>query len=235
MKKILISVSVIAAVAAVVAGVTTAFFSDTETSTGNTFTAGSIDLRVDLKGTDGLNTIEPFGLTDLEGRKIFNYTDLKPGDKGEATISLHVYDNDAWGCLDITNLQFNDNGCTEPEAIDAGDNTCNEHPDGELQNYLLFTVWRDYNCDNVLDEGETIVDRANNKLIREMTLPIADSQNLWGNGDTDLKGSYTYCIGISWNLPWDTGNIVQSDSVVADGVFSAIQSRNNPDFTCLPK
>ena len=45
MKKILISVSVIAAAAAVVIGATTAYFSDTETSTGNTFTAGTLDLE----------------------------------------------------------------------------------------------------------------------------------------------------------------------------------------------
>ena len=39
--------SVVAAVSAVVLGATTAFYSDTETSTGNTFTAGAIDLTVD--------------------------------------------------------------------------------------------------------------------------------------------------------------------------------------------
>ncbi|PIW76653.1 MAG: hypothetical protein CO001_00190, partial [Candidatus Portnoybacteria bacterium CG_4_8_14_3_um_filter_40_10] len=42
MKKIIISLSIIAAVAAIAIGATTAYFSDTETSTGNTFTAGSI-------------------------------------------------------------------------------------------------------------------------------------------------------------------------------------------------
>ncbi|KKW20518.1 MAG: hypothetical protein UY64_C0045G0015, partial [Parcubacteria group bacterium GW2011_GWA1_51_12] len=42
--------SVVAAVAVVVVGATTAFFSDTETSTGNTFTAGAIDLKIDFDG-----------------------------------------------------------------------------------------------------------------------------------------------------------------------------------------
>ena len=42
MKKILISLAVIGAVGAIAAGATGAFFSDTETSTGNTFTAGAI-------------------------------------------------------------------------------------------------------------------------------------------------------------------------------------------------
>ncbi|HBH45795.1 MAG TPA: hypothetical protein DDX47_00295, partial [Candidatus Jacksonbacteria bacterium] len=47
MKRILLSLSVIAAVVAIAAGVTTAFYQDTETSTGNTFAAGGIDLKVD--------------------------------------------------------------------------------------------------------------------------------------------------------------------------------------------
>ena len=52
MKKILLSLGVIAVVGVVVAGATGAFYNDTETSTGNIFTAGSIDLKVDhLKQT----------------------------------------------------------------------------------------------------------------------------------------------------------------------------------------
>lgn len=47
MKKILISFSVIAVVAALGVGGTMSFFNDTETSAGNVFTAGSIDLKVD--------------------------------------------------------------------------------------------------------------------------------------------------------------------------------------------
>ena len=46
-KKILISLSVIAVVAVIGIGGTIAYFNDTETSTGNIFTAGSIDLKVD--------------------------------------------------------------------------------------------------------------------------------------------------------------------------------------------
>lgn len=47
MKRILISLAIIAAVGAIVIKGTTAFFSDTETSAGNIFTAGSIDLKID--------------------------------------------------------------------------------------------------------------------------------------------------------------------------------------------
>jgi predicted ribosomally synthesized peptide with SipW-like signal peptide len=49
MKKILISLGIIGAAAALVIGGTTAFFSDTQTSAGNVFIAGSVDLKVDHK------------------------------------------------------------------------------------------------------------------------------------------------------------------------------------------
>lgn len=47
MKRIIISLGLIAAVAGAVTGVTIALFNDTETSAGNVFTAGSINLKVD--------------------------------------------------------------------------------------------------------------------------------------------------------------------------------------------
>src|SRR3989338_9429258 len=47
MKKILLSLGIIVVVGAVVAGATGAFYNDTETSNGNIFVAGSIDLKVD--------------------------------------------------------------------------------------------------------------------------------------------------------------------------------------------
>ena len=45
-KKIIVSLAVIGVVAAIAVGGTVAYFSDTETSTGNTFTAGTIDIAV---------------------------------------------------------------------------------------------------------------------------------------------------------------------------------------------
>ncbi len=47
MKRILLSIATIALVGAGAAAATNAFFADTETSNGNVFTAGSIDLKVD--------------------------------------------------------------------------------------------------------------------------------------------------------------------------------------------
>ena len=46
-KKIIISLGIIGAVAAIVVGATVAYYNDTETSTGNIFVAGALDLKVD--------------------------------------------------------------------------------------------------------------------------------------------------------------------------------------------
>ena len=46
MKKILVSLSIIGVVAAIAVGSTVAYFRDVETSTGNTFSAGTLDLKI---------------------------------------------------------------------------------------------------------------------------------------------------------------------------------------------
>ena len=156
-KKIILSVSIVAIVAAAVIGATTAFFSDTEQSTGNTFTAGSLDLKVDSECT--YNGVEQPGCTWLTpkdlatGDLFFNYDDVKPGDTGEDTISLHVDTNDAYICAQISNLNTTERGCNEAEAeVDSSCGTT-DLVQGELQNYLKFTIWKDTDCDNVLDTG----------------------------------------------------------------------------------
>src|SRR3990167_4622842 len=100
MKKILLSLSVVAAVAVVVVGATTAFFSDTETSTGNVLAAGAIDLGIDNESyfngdpNSGTSWTLDFDLSkdangDPEAHQLFNFSDLKPGYFGEDTISIH--------------------------------------------------------------------------------------------------------------------------------------------------
>jgi len=171
MKKILLSLAALGVVGAVVGGATVAFYGDVETSTGNTFTAGGIDLKVDSVShyngmictsegwqPEGDTQVGPehfpqpgaecdgtWAETDLQDgvQKYFNFLDLKPGDWGEDTISLHVYNNDAWGQFEIASTTDRDNTCTEPEQT-AENNGCVEPDgDGEIDNYLRFTGWVD--------------------------------------------------------------------------------------------
>lgn len=68
MKKIIISLAIVAAVAAVVVVGTTAFFSDEEKSTGNTFTAGTIDIAVD--GQNPWSRSNPVTLSDMKPSQV---------------------------------------------------------------------------------------------------------------------------------------------------------------------
>lgn len=254
------SLSVIAAAAAAVVGGTGAFFSDSETSTGNTFTAGAIDLKVDSEqhyngnecvlgdhddnevtantyawvGQDaypvpGTSCDGTWTLTDLgPTHQFFDFADVKPGDDGENTISLHVINNDAYMCATVSGIVDADNDCTEPE--DGEDTNCavgdiaNTVNNGEMQENLEFTVWKD-DGDNVLEPG-----------IGETPLYTGAPQNgtwpLYTPSTGALAGGNTGYLGVAWSLPLDTGNEVQTDSLKADISFRVEQARNNPNFSC---
>ena len=205
MRRTIISASIIVAVAAVVVGATTAFFSDTETSPGNTLTAGGIDLKIDntsyLNGQ--LNRGTTWQLSDLTNQLFFDFADMKPGDWGEDTISLHVFSNDAWACMNIQQTADDDVDCTEPELSD--DSSCDDPDqdpnDGELGSELNFVFWAD-DGDNVLEIGEHVFqgpDSAHN-LFDGTRWTLADSDdNIWtDNSDDPIIGSRDYWIGKAW-------------------------------------
>ncbi len=240
MKKILLSLSMLALVGVIAAGATTAFFTDTETSTGNTFTAGSIDLKIDstahyngmicvANNGDGYSwqyegeapaTTDPYQYpaegavcdnswteTDLGGQKFFEYSDLKPGDYGENTISLHVYDNDAWGRFSLIYVVNSENGCTEPEL--ELDSNCDSNGVGQLDDAMTSEVW--------LDQGETpgfqnvdangvVIDAGSGALVDP-----TEGDNIWQKDGTepavDVTAKPVYdnndnIIGSSYDL-WD--------------------------------
>src|SRR3972149_3922662 len=130
MRKLILGGLVILAPSMVAFLLTSSFFSDTETSTGNTFQAGAIDLKID--NTSYYNgqpsTLTTWTLDDLTNQLFFNFTDVKPGDWGEDTISLHVDTNDAWACMDMNLTSDDDNTCTESELSDG--DTCTEENGG---------------------------------------------------------------------------------------------------------
>lgn len=79
MKKILFSLSTIAVVAIIAVGGTIAYFSDTATSTGNTFTLGNLDLKLSDNDESVQDSISAS----------FGGTNLKPGDDlGQQSMSV---------------------------------------------------------------------------------------------------------------------------------------------------
>lgn len=239
MKKILGSLLLTALVGVVGIKATTSFFSDTETSPGNTFQAGKLDLKVDYSSTYNGNASNSWELTDLTNQKFFDLADVKPGDTGEGTVSLHVSDNNAWGCVTITPTANDDTSSTEPELA-AGDATNSADLfDGELAQNMVFTIWADTcavnatpgdniyqaNCDKPLTSGP-------GPLI-PVSFALADSThpNIFTDNGA-LTGNTDYYIGTGWALPGIVGNIVQSDNYKADISFYTDQERNNSKFVC---
>lgn len=260
-KRILISLSVIGVVAAVIVGGTIAFFSDTETSTGNTFTAGAIDLTVDnqsyVTGPDGnlvYSNETSWILDDLTGQLFFNFSDLKPGDIGEDTISLHVDSNDAYLCVAMQITDNSDQSCTEPEL--EVDVNC-PADGGELAENIEFAFWAD-DGDNVYEDGEYLFLEGKISDVFQGQIALADSQyNVWTETGGALEAGTTKYIGKAWcfgdlqmiELNQGTSdplqrsgfatcdgvavnNAPQTDRVMGDIQFYAVQARNNPNFTC---
>lgn len=295
-KKILMSLGVVVFVTALSMTATGAFFSDSETSTGNTFTAGAIDLKVDstqhynhmvcvlntvtteptndyywqpevgfipgpnqfpVAGTacDGTWTLTDLGITN----KFFNFSDVKPGDQGENTVSLHIDNNPAWACLNIKTTSNDENTHLTPET-NAGDVTLGPVGNGELAGNLHFQAWLDQGItpgfqggevletgegDNIWQEGEpALASGVMSDLVGSgLTLTLAD-----GGSGTPLAPLLTNYVGLFWCAGTVTGgagslgcdgstmdNKSQTDSVTADVTFTVEQSRNNAAFRCVPQ
>lgn len=254
--KILLSVASIAAAAALVIGATFAFFSDTETSTGNTFTAGELDLKVDntcyyntlADGNPNCPAVEDdpetneldesivttWESTDLgAAHKFFYFTDVKPGDFGEDTVSLTV-DNDAWLRMLIGITADTENGCNGPETVAEPD--CALNDDGELLENLLFTVWLDEGVTPGFQGPQDLSECDNDYVVSEEPTLISEGTvqdgEIWELDDyppyDHLVAGDKACFGIAWKLPGTVGNEVQSDGVVATMEFQVEQYRNNP-------
>jgi len=81
MKKIFLSLAMIAVVATVAVGATRAYFSDTETISGNTFTSGSMALKIDSNAASNEYTWSG-GFTGG------TFTNMNPGATGEQIIDV---------------------------------------------------------------------------------------------------------------------------------------------------
>ena len=105
-KKILVSLSVIAAVAAIAVGGTIAYFSDTETSKGNTFSTGVIDISIDSQN--------PW-------KESWNIVDMKPCETGYITFNIQNPGENPvniWKTVTVT--ETIDTPINEPECVFGG-------------------------------------------------------------------------------------------------------------------
>ncbi len=195
---------------------TTAFFSDSETSTGNVFTAGSVTLAIqeivhDYFGDD--NNAPDFSLTNAGFA--FALADLKPLDAGKVTYNLSNGANDAYVCAAVAETANADNGINDPEA-DAGDVSDGAN-NGELGDYLSFKFGAfSGTLSSISGQWQSLGTVAANAA-QASSLEYCFGE--YNGADCVLDEASLY-------------NQAQTDSLNADVQFYAVQTRNNPNFTC---
>lgn len=216
-------------------------------SVGSTFATnngtGGIEMKIDNK-TFYNGVLMPklsWALKNLEPwcDWFFNFGDVKPGDTGTTTMSIHIKQNPAYVCLDFKNFEEKENGINEPEGHEDNDNT------GELGEELEFFAWRD-DGDNAFEVGELPLFGTSSQkaidVLKGKSYPLADATT----GGAYQPGQTKY-IGITWcagNLSVDVatakiscdhsvmGNEAQTDSMKLDVRLRAVASKQQPGFRC---
>ena len=203
MKKIFVLLLTIALVVVMVGAAFTAAFSDVEQSTGNTLTAGTLNLTIN--GVDGENADAKNITIDLGP--------LKPGDSGEAKCWKIQNEGSIPGVLtfEVADIVNYENVRLEMEE-DAGDFTTGEK-EGELGSQLLGT-WR-YLVPGTVDQWESWDPRYIDFMLGQEYAPEIGALN---QGD-----AVTICLDYSF-VDTEANNVAQSDGVKFNVVFELKQS-----------
>lgn len=218
MRKILMSLAVIGAVASVVIGGTVAYFSDTETSTGNTLTAGSLYLEVN-------------GQNSLQG-PVVTIADMKPSQvRYSDPITLRVYNNPGklWKHIKRATT-CETNGVTEPECTEQNGIYVNGVCTGmtEDKNTLAAYTW--------FDLEKKVGTDASGNIIWETVIPgnigmvDPDFTSCWIPLGTygELGQVSEVIIRQSFHLDANVTNWAQSDKCTFEEEFMVTQT-NAPD------
>jgi len=221
-KRILLSLGMIVVTGAVVVGGTGAFFSDTETSSNNVFTAGDVTLSLgNLDHTylaDGTPDDPVANYVNIDGNtNSFQFADLKPLDWGSMDGDLTNGGNDAFVCARV-----------------VAPNTATVSP---FQDLLKFRV----NNGLGLTVANTLALTGLNQWFSMD--PTADALAM-ASGLT-IPSEVQYCFGdFEAGTPGQAGtgdcvidptadyNAAQNQTLTLDIEYYAVQQRNNSGFTC---
>ena len=195
MKKLFLSSLILGITSVLAIGSTTAYFSDTEISSANTFTAGTLDLTVDGGDVDIVK---------------FNINNMRPGNQPKGTYTLKnvgtVPGNLSLSSITITNTE---NNWTEPEQ-NAGDSSSTL---GELSQVVNLRIFLDLNGDGWISTGDPVV--FNNK-ISNLPVSLDLGKTLMANEEVKVVFLFDW-----WNTTID--NQAQDDSMVLDLEFTLQQ------------
>ncbi len=249
--RLAIAVAAIAIVATAGFLSTRAFFSDTETSAGNVFAAGSLDLMVGIYAPQSLwPDVAP---RNNNNQQLFAINNIMPGEKGEGYFRL-LSTEDSWACMSAELTATPDNTRLSQEES-AGDTTPNI---GELQDYMQIAVWETNagNNDGLVGPNEvdtlkimSLADFTNGEFVALQDSVDGDNPLVDG---TEYQHEFAYCLGEFVGTPGNMASYVDSNNELTcdggaygsemnraqtDGVellmsFYAEQSTNNANFIC---
>lgn len=180
--------------------------------------------------------------------RFFDFQDLKPGDHGSNSISMEVFDNDAYACLYVQDVENNDLEASVPEMPEPesnpleGNDSTPGADNGELADYLHFFLWRD-DGDNAYEADEekiTAVPVLANTFLANAAFTLFDFLS------GPIPGEETRYVGMAWCVGEmmvndlaivcngeNVGNDAQTDELKATIALYAEQARNNDEFTCV--
>jgi len=202
-KKILFSLMAIILAVGLVGAGAFAYFSDTETSTGNTFTAGTLDLLVTTSGACsdvGKITVNEQG-DGLNDSVVF--ANLAPGDSGSITWTI-TNTGTLPGMVMIHRTLSNDvDGVdTEPELlVDLTPGAA-----GELDNnmWLISTV--------TIDGVSTFVYEGNPWYANWMSLEATYGPEQFDNLPKLLPANSVLVVTYNWSIPTTVDDVIQGDT-----------------------
>ena len=239
MKRIITSLSLIAAVGVFAVGGTIAFFSDTETSTGNTFSVGGIDLDIGHESyfNEVASASSTWNLADLDDSSgpsgsgqylYYNISDVMPGDRGAGVVELQVTGSDSYACVVHSLTEDHDNGLTDAEAA-AGDATGGDN-EGELADELMTMNWIETDGDGVYEDNEILVVAPTVvssylSTASDLVVAISDTSGSDAFGGTPLAAGTSYYLGTAVCH----GTLAANAAAAGSG---SPTDPNNNGFTC---
>ena len=193
MNKIITSLLTIGVLSVVIIGGTMSFFSDTETSVNNTFTAGTIDIAVD-------------GENPWQGT--FDWEDIKPGREFEMSFEItNVGENPLKLWKIIKCMQYDDNGIIEPEQ-DWYDEFNSGNPKNDLDSAIVYEMEVDGQIVISKEAGITMAQIKNNYMgLVKLDIGITPPQY----GILEVGDSVS--VTQRYFMKEDTGNWAQSDKM----------------------
>lgn len=191
-------------------GVTRAYFSDSENSTGNIIAAGTLDLKI--AGGDS-------------GVTIFSLSNKVPGDSGSAKTTINN-SGSLGGELDITMGTVDDDACN-PDGVNNGTEYCDLA--ANLGGSAEIALYLDVDQSGGWTSGDIGLKSNGTKYSHPAGLDYATINSYSGDSWDDVYGGLMVAAGsddftVNWRIGSAVGNSIQGDDVSFGVTFTLEQA-----------